>query len=463
MVEIDNAKLPTLSKGELITIIYKLIEENEILRIRISDLEEKFTNKDQSHGQKKTLPSFIKPNVKSKKSGKRKKRLKAFVRLKDTPTHTVFHSNEACPDCGGVLGSPSVCYSRQVIDIPIVPATVTEHVIFKRYCFSCKKRSYPSPDLSSYVVGQYRIGINLMALIATMREEERLPLKMIQQHLKIFYRLKLSVGEIIGVAHTVAGFGKPEYQNIKKDILASNVIYADETGGRENGRNGYFWNFSNPKSQLILYRHSRGSKVVRELTGVDGENFEGVMVSDFFASYNEYAGFHQRCWVHYLRDIRELVEEYPEDKLLKIWSKDIKTLYEKAKQYTGPPDNLPIGLKEKIRKEKEAYFKKELTDICEPYIGKLTVFSKLNARALKYISELFTFIRFEGVSSDNNRAEQSLRHLVVSRKISGGTRSPKGSETKSVLASLFGTWRLQNLNPFEQTKLLLLKVACQES
>ena len=94
---------------------------------------------------------------------------------------------------------------------------------------------------------------------------------------------------------------------------------------------------------------------------------------------------------------------------------------------------------------------------------KTTVFSTLNARALKYLPELFTFVRFAGVRPDNNTAEKALRHLVVSRKISGGTRSALGSETKSILASLFGTWRLQSLNPFEQTRLLLLQQAsCQE-
>lgn len=461
MVDIRNTDLTSLSKYQLITIIYELVDEIDLLKTRIIELEEKLHQKGENT-QKKTLPLWIKPNVKKRNNGKRKKRIQAFVRIKDKPTSTVFHSHQLCPDCGGTLGKPSVCYSRQIIDIPILPASITEHVVFKRYCFSCKKRFHPTPDLSSYVVGKYRIGINLMALIATMREEERMPLEMIQQHLKIFYRLKLSVGEIIEIAHKVASFGKPQYQNIRTDILASNVIYADETGGRENGKNGYFWNFSNLKSQLILYRKSRGAKVVRELTGEDGRDFEGVMVSDFYAAYNEYAGFHQRCWVHYIRDIKNLEEEYPGDKLLKVWSKDVKTLYDKAKQYTGPPDHLPIGLKEQIREEKEAYFKKELTALCEPYLGRSTIFSKLNARALKYISELFTFIRFPNILSDNNTAERAVRHLVVSRKISGGTRSGKGSETKSILASLFGTWRLQNLNPFEQTKLLLLKAACQE-
>jgi len=109
MVEIDGTKLSSLSKGELITIIYKLIEENELLRIRISDLEEKLFEKGKPENQKRVIPSWVKPSVKSKKSGKRKKRAKAFVRIKDTPTHTVFHSHDICPDCSGVLGIPSVC------------------------------------------------------------------------------------------------------------------------------------------------------------------------------------------------------------------------------------------------------------------------------------------------------------------------------------------------------------------
>lgn len=455
----DSGKLLTLTKSELIVIIFNQASEIELLKTRIIELEDKMQQK--GDFQKKTLPLWVKANVRNKKSKKRKKRTHAFVRMKDVPTTTVFHSHEVCPDCTGILGNPSVSYSRQIIDIPITSATVTEHVIFKRYCFSCHRRSYPTPDLSSYVIGKYRIGINLMGLISTMRSEMRLPIATIQNHLLIFYNLKLSVGEIVRILHVVAGFGKPDYEKIKLQLLQSPVIHADETGGRENGKNGYFWNFSNDKFQFLLYRKSRGSKVVREVLGKDGENYEGVIISDFYAAYNEYAGFHQRCLVHYQRDMKTLIEEYPADRILKRWVKDMKFLFEKAKLYTGPPDNFPIGLKQEMREEKEAYFKRQLTRICEPYIGKQTVFSKLNARALKYISELFTFVRFPNILSDNNTAERALRHLVVSRKISGGTKSSKGSETKSILTSLFGTWRLQNLNPFEQTKLLLLQASCQ--
>lgn len=454
--------LTKLSQTELISIIYKLGDTIGSLEARILELEEKLSRKDERTSDKKTVSSWVKSNVKKKKATKRKKRESSYVRMKDEPTATVSHTYTLCPDCGGSLGKPSVAYTRQIIDIPILPATVTEHIIYKRSCFSCHRRVYPRPDLSSYVIGNYRIGINLMGLIATMREQERLPIDVIQQHIQIFYRLKISAGEIVKIVHAVARWGKTEYRSIQEALLTSSYIHADETGGRENGVNGYFWNFSNANHQFVVYRRSRGKKVVAEVLGENGENYEGVIISDFYTAYNEYCGYHQRCWVHYLRDIEELKKEYPKDKLLKVWSRDIRKLYDTAKAYTGPPASLPIGLQVQMREQKEEEFKHTLTDICTPYLTKETVFSKLNARALRYISELFTFVRIAGVPSHNNPAEKAVRHLVISRKISGGTRSSKGSETKSILTSLFGTWKLQNLNPFEQTKLLLLQAACQK-
>ena len=56
---------------------------------------------------------------------------------------------------------------------------------------------------------------------------------------------------------------------------------------------------------------------------------------------------------------------------------------------------------------------------------------------------------------DNNAAERSLRPVVISRKISGGTRSAHGTGTKMTLASIFGTWRAQGLNPLTTCQQML--------
>lgn len=453
--------LSVLSKGELITLIHQLLREIDTLKETIIELQEKLKQKGQGDETFKQIPSFVKANLKKKRKTERKQREHGFSRKLDTPTKTFFHGFEYCPECHGALGKPSVAYRRQIIDIPPVPVEITEHVVFKRYCFSCKKRFYPQVDLSQQVLGKGRIGINLMAKIVTQREEENLSIDQIQADLKTFYHLSLSAGEIVEILHQSAFLGNDEYLQIKQNILSSKVIYADETGGREDGVNGYHWSFSNHKFQLLIYRKSRGGKVVREVFGEDGENFEGVLGSDFYTAYNEYLGPHQRCWVHYLRDIKKLKQDYPQDRTLKKWANNIHSLYEEAKSYAGPALNLPPGLKEQERILKEGYFKEKLRSFCEPYFKTSLPQATLSSRAIRFLPEMFTFIRFEGVSSDNNMAERAVRKTVLKRKISFGTRSAKGSETRSILGSLFGTWRLQNLNPFEQMKLLLLNVSCQ--
>ena len=81
---------------------------------------------------------------------------------------------------------------------------------------------------------------------------------------------------------------------------------------------------------------------------------------------------------------------------------------------------------------------------------------KLCRRIVRSIEQLFVFVAEPGVPPDNNGSERSLRHLVVSRKVSGGTRSARGTESKMALASLFGTWRARNLNPLLACRQMLL-------
>jgi transposase len=328
-------------------------------------------------------------------------------------------------------------------------------VVFKRWCYTCRKCVQPEVDLKGLVLGKGRISINLTASIVTMRDRLRLPIGMIQGYLKLFYGLSISQGEIVGLLHSVARLGKPTYEKLLEEIRSAPVVHADETGGRENGRNGYFWSFSTKQAHFLLYRKSRAAKVVEEIVGTDSEKFNGVLTTDFYAAYNTYTGFHQRCWVHLLRDIHELKEKHKKHPPLNKWAKKVKQIYEEAKAYTGPDANTPIGLAVLERIDKQHLFESRLKKVCQQYVTQDVPMSTLCARIMTFMPELFVFVRFPGVASDNNPAERIIRHTVVARKISGGTRSPKGSETKSILTSLFDTWSLQEKNPLEQCRLLL--------
>src|SRR5438309_1312448 len=100
----------SLSRGELVDLLYQQAREIEILKEMLVVLQEKLEQKDSGDGPSKPLPSFVKPNVKKrKKKAKRKQREHGFSRKLETPTETIFHSFNVCPNCDGAhLGKPSV-------------------------------------------------------------------------------------------------------------------------------------------------------------------------------------------------------------------------------------------------------------------------------------------------------------------------------------------------------------------
>jgi transposase len=200
------------------------------------------------------------------------------------------------------------------------------------------------------------------------------------------------------------------------------------------------------------YHHSRGHEVVEALLGPD---FQGVLGSDFYAAYNIHQGLHQRGWVHFLRDGHELKEQYAEDATVREWFTQVKALYERARAKAGPDPCLPPAKQAAARTQQQHTFEQELWQLCAPYVHTASPLQTLCKRVERFLSELFIFIARPGVSSDNNWAERSVHPLVIARKISGGSRSPTGSQTRMALFSCLGTWAAQRLNPFLQCLALL--------
>ena len=100
-------------------------------------------------------------------------------------------------------------------------------------------------------------------------------------------------------------------------------------------------------------------------------------------------------------------------------------------------------------------FEQRLWTLCQPFVQQDVPHQTLCKRVENFLPELFVFVAIPGVPAHNNLAERSVRPLVIARKISGGSRSSKGSQTRMGLASLFGTWISQGLNPFSQCLALL--------
>ena len=192
------------------------------------------------------------------------------------------------------------------------------------------------------------------------------------------------------------------------------MVYGDETGWREDGRNGYLWSFSTPKVRYFLHRSGRSRHVVEEALG---DEFEGVLVSDFYGAYNVYQGPHQRCWTHLLRDIHQLKERFPEHDGL------ASGLGECGKYMTRPKPTQPRpGIAGNGAPVPEGVPRATMVHL-PPYLGSDTTMCPAPARAIHLQPR---------AGADNNPAGACVR-----RWFSGGTRS-----TKSIMAcSAPGVWK----------------------
>ena len=434
-----------------------LIEEQaQTLRLyakRIEELEKEIAAlKNGGNGAKPPPPDWVKPNthVTAKAppgqgaAKKRKKRQHNFTWTRREPTRTVEHSCDACPDCGRRLSGGWEHSRRQIVELPPVVVDVVDHVVIARHCGVCGKDCVPKVDLREQAVGRSHYGHRLVSLIAYLRTVCRLPKQPLQELLKVLFGLDLSRGAISEVLHGVAKQGLGVYAELVVELQNSDYVHADETGWREDGQNGYVWSFSTDRVRYFVYDKSRGHQVPE---AVLGERFRGVLVSDFYSGYHYYGGLHQRCWVHLLRDVRQLKERYPTDGVLS-WAKKLRDLYDRAKAFSS---ECP-----KQRQAARLDFQAQLLELAVPYRDACLPQSVLAKRLIQFEAELFTFVEHPQVPSENNAAERSVRPRVIARKISGGTRSSKGSQTMAVLASLFETWRLRATNGLEACRQMLI-------
>jgi transposase len=427
--------LTSASREELLALIAQQAEIIAQLQARVHALEERLNSRG-GPGMPGNKPVALKS--KGPKAA-RKKRDHNHARQCLTPTESVEHAVESCPACGTTLCGGWVQRTRQVVEIPVSPVRVIEHRFLARICPVCNKRRVPraSAVLSGVTIGRQSFGINLVSLILTLREEGRLPMKTIPWLVQTLYQVSLSAGEIAQMIQSVARRAEPAVTTIRDKIRGSPVMHADETGWREDGTNGYVWTFCTPTERYFV----RGKRDKAMVDAALGDSFAGVLVTDFYAAYNHYDGPHQRCWSHLLRDIHALTDLYPTDTGLVQWATDVHALYLEGKAV--------VSTDERERERTQLDLETRLASLCHALArDPLAVQARLCRRILSFLKELFMYVRDPRVPADNNLAERSLRHLVTSRKISGGTRSKEGSTSKMWLASLFGTWRAQGLDPF---------------
>jgi hypothetical protein len=250
--------------------------------------------------------------------------------------------------------------------------------------------------------------------------------------------------------------GENIYADLREKIRASAVVHADETSWRNDGIGHHVWFAGNENLAFFHIDRHRSANVARDIFG---EDFAGTLVRDRYAAYNGIGAHWQACLAHIITTAKEINREHAllphteKDKHVDSFACRLKDLCIKACDIGQKLKSGDISQSSTKRIEKR--FLRELKDICkEPLRFKPaeTLRTYLIGPEQK---NLFTFLRIPGVPPTNNHAEQSLRKLVIFRKVCFGTRSEKGLKTHSIIPSLVQTAKRQGVHPLTFLKTLL--------
>jgi transposase len=406
-------------------------------------------------------PTSMPPPSSSVSSAPNLPRTKDSYRRPLPPAGTVTTTTN-CPvatcTCGGGLTNITT-HDRFVEDIPLPdltpgyqPKLVTRYIVERGVCSRCGK-STSGRSLGGAVVG---LGPNLRLLVSHLVSVSGMSYGQVRGLCATLYGVSLSDGEIAGIMQAQHQTWLPAYEQLKEDIQSSRVVNADETPWPiqgEEGR-GYAWGLSDARSPRVCFvcAISRGAVHAQNLIGPD---FNGVRISDDYGPYRSETlpGSQQLCWAHLYRAIRDLRynDNLPEEQLpyVESWYGDFAAIYQDLRMYLTEPYDVVVR-----RTQAEELWKRvqSLAATGPPAgtAGEPKKLAQLKAQLLRAgIDRLFICLH-EDTPCDNNRAERDLRQLVLKRKRSFGSKTPRGANALATVLSLCTTtWRMNQGNYFQ--------------
>ena len=410
-------------------IIEVLQKENDELKERITKLENHLKAFDNAHtpsSKKRKKNTENKKDDKPRFPGKPPGSNGGGIKL-PPPDEVVEHKLDKDPNSRQSLGEPIGYRKKTIIDFPDKPLRVIEHRIMQ----------YVSPVTGKMVEAEVSLpkgiyGPNLRAIVAMLKNLTNSHAK-IADFLREIGAPSFSTERVQNISDDFTYLLEGERDKFLEELRNSSYAHSDETSMRKDGVNGQVWNVCTKSVSLFFARMSRANKEIKQILG----RFNGVLVTDGYKGY-DYFGLRQRCWVHLLREVKDISQN---DDAVKAQYERLKLLYEQLKELNAkPPDEKAIENVKWI-----------LGDIVTCFNS-----AKKGRKLAKLITnggdDWFTALYYEGVPLENNHAERELRPLVLLRKMIGCYRNEKGQRWIDIVVSVLHTWKLQGINIFQQLR-----------
>jgi transposase len=364
-------------------------------------------------------------------------------RIVSVPAPTV------CPHCGSEDLTPERTLREHLQeDIVIKPQPmVTKYVREEAFCHRCNRAVVGA---GADEIPNAPIGPLAKSTAGYLRYEIGISYRKVQRILDDLFGLSCVAASLVGFDRRVAKRGEPLYEDVREKIRAADVVHADETSWRNDGVGHYVWFAGNGNLAFFHIDRHRSAQAAKT---VFGEDFAGSLVRDRYAAYNGIGLEWQACLAHIITNAKEISREHAllptreQDPAVIVFCDQLIDLCSRACDTSRKLKSGEVPSEKAASIEKR--FVRELGKICKK------PFRFNPAQALRKFligpeqKHLTTFLRIPGVAPTNNHAEQTLRKMVIFRKICFGTRSDAGLKTHSIIPTLVQTARRQGIHPRE--------------
>ena len=332
-----------------------------------------------------------------------------------------------CPRCGGLLIDKGL-RDRLVLESHPLQAEPVLYRLPRKYCPHCRHIFQPP---APGVLPKNLYGNQLVTTATVMHYLHGVPLG------RVCEQLRLNPGTLVESFHRLAHLFSSVIPKLIEQYRLSQAKHADETSWRTDGQNGYVWLFATDQISLFLFRKSRSSKIPQMVLGE--KPLPGVLVVDRYAAYNKAPCPLQYCYAHLLREVEELEKDFPDSVEVNNFISIMAPL-------------LASAMKLRTQPILDAEFYAKAAEIKTQIIATVqTPAMHLGIRRIQDIFQnhaprLYHWVDNRQVPAQNNLAERDLRPTVIARKVSFGSVSDAGANTRGVLMSVLSSLKKQKGN-----------------
>lgn len=432
--KLDNALLINRQQGKKLEDFQLIIEELRRMIFRTSKKAEKDETKIASDTDQLQTK-------KRKKANRTNESYRREAPSEDEVTNVFEHTLTHCPDCGTLLTAVKkiIRYIEDLQDLTqlaMLLKRVEKHIITTGFCQNCKKRKTAktiSPQVST-------LGEETKKFITYLIIIMRLSFEQVRCFLNDTSGLSVSDGEIVASLDQYADKLIPEKKRILRRIRGAPGRHYDETTWKvQHGLRGNYCWASTPtigEDTVFLMGRSRGKGVAEELRG---EEDNQVGITDDYAAYDNTFKKHQLCMSHPKRKLRDLHETKTLVGIRKASCTDSYTAF--SQLYAELEETLKTPYEEERWLQKREEYLKRLHAIAVVTPEDPDKLKRIKLTLDEKTELYFTCLLEPGIPADNNKEERKIRHIVLKRKSSQGSKSDKGADTMGVLCTtLLSAW-----------------------